>query len=175
MDPARPKPGRSVPAMARHPWGRTGWLFVTSVSVVLLALLGGGLRAQESPTLAVIVNPGVSATTLSADELASIFTRATRTWKDGGPVRALNLPAGTPERAEFDRVVLNMSPERSAQYWIDKQVRGDEPAPKAIGKADIVVRLISTLAGSIGYVPASKVDANVRVVARIRAGKVVAP
>ena len=174
MTPAKRELPRSMPAVMHHPWTRARWVFAALLALALLTLLSGRLRAQEPPVLAVIVNASVPATTLSAAELASIFTRATRTWKDGSMVRALNLPAGTPERAEFDRVVLNMSPDRSAQYWIDKQVRGEEPAPKAIGKADIVVRLIPALPGSIGYVPASKVDANVRVIARIRDGKVVA-
>jgi ABC-type phosphate transport system substrate-binding protein len=125
--------------------------------------------------LAVVVNPAAPVSSLSAAELASIFTRATRTWKDGTTVRALNLPPKSPERIEFDRVVLDMSPERSTQYWMDKQIRGEEPAPKAVGQVDILVGLLSTLRGSIGYVPEDKVDAKVRVVARIRGGKVVAP
>ena len=164
-----------MPAATRRPSIRARWALATLLALALLAALGGGLRAQQPPILAVIVNQGVPVTTVGAAELASIFTRATRSWKDGSPVRPLNLPPGTPERAEFDRVVLNMSPDRSAQYWIDRQVRGDEPAPKAIAKADIVARLIPTLAGSIGYVPADKVDAKSRVVARIRDGKVAAP
>lgn len=164
-----------MPAATRRPSIRARWVLSTLLALALLAALGGGLRAQQPPILAVIVNQGVPVTTVGAAELASIFTRATRSWKDGSPVRPLNLPPGTPERAEFDRVVLNMSPDRSAQYWIDRQVRGDEPAPKAIAKADIVARLIPTLAGSIGYVPADKVDAKSRVVARIRDGKVAAP
>jgi hypothetical protein len=125
--------------------------------------------------LAVIVNSQVSVAALGATELASIFTRATRTWKDGSTVRALNLSPGSPERVEFDRVVLDMSPARSAQFWIDKQIRGEEGAPKSIAQADIVLRLIPNLTGSIGYVPEEKVDATVRVVARIRDGKVVSP
>jgi ABC-type phosphate transport system substrate-binding protein len=175
MKPAQRNPGRPIPAATRGPSMRTRWMLTTLLALALLAALGGRLRAEAPPALAVIVNPEVPVTTLSAAELASIFTRATRGWKDGSPIRALNLPPGTAERAEFDRVVLDMSPDRSAQYWIDRQVRGDEPAPKAIGKADIVARLIPTLAGSIGYLPADKVDGKSRVVARIRNGKVVAP
>lgn len=131
--------------------------------------------AQTGTTLAIIVNPGVNTTALSAAELASIFTRATRSWKDGSTIRALNLPPGSPDRSEFDRVVLDLTPERSAQFWIDRQIRGEEGAPKAIAQAEIVVRLVANLAGAIGYVPEDKVDAKVRVIARVRGGKVVAP
>jgi hypothetical protein len=54
-------------------------------------------------------------------------------------------------------------------------VRGEEPAPKAITKADIVLRLVASLAGGIGYIPEDKVDDKVRVLAFIRDGKVVTP
>ena len=151
------------------------WSCAGLLGLLLAVVPSGHAPAEPSVRLAVIVNPAVPATTLGAAELASIFTRATRTWKDGTTVRALNLPQGSPERVEFDRVVLDMSPDRSAQFWIDRQIRGEEAAPKAIAQAEIVARLIPTLAGSIGYVPEAKVDAKVRVVARIHGGKLVAP
>ena len=146
-----------------------------TVFLVATSLAGDGPHAQQEVRLAVIVHPRVPASSLNAAELASLFIRATRTWKDGTPVRPLNLPPSSAERIEFDRVVLNMSPDRSAQYWIDRQVRGEEPAPKAITKAGIIAHLVPTLAGSIGYIPEDMVDAKVRVIARIRGGKVIAP
>jgi hypothetical protein len=151
------------------------WLAAALLALGLILLPSGPAPAEAEIKLAVIVNPALPVTTLNAAELASIFTRVTRAWKDGTTVRALNLPQGSPGRVEFDRVVLDMTPERSAQFWIDKQIRGQEGAPKAIGQADIVVHLVPTLAGSIGYVPEEKVDAKVRVVARIRGGRVTAP
>ncbi len=144
--------------------------------IVLVVLVSAGVAPAASPTpIAVIANPGVPATAVGAGELASIFTRAKRTWKDGSTIRPLNLQPGTPERAEFDRVVLDMSPDASAKYWMDKQVRGEEGAPKAVAQADIVVSLVATMSGAVGYVPENKVDARVRVIARIRDGKLVAP
>jgi ABC-type phosphate transport system substrate-binding protein len=151
------------------------WSCAGFLALALGLAPSGRAPAAAEVKLAVIVNPAVPVTALGAAELASIFTRATRTWKDGTMVRALNLPQGSPERVEFDRVVLDMSPDRSAQYWIDKQIRGEEGAPKAIAQTDIVVRLVPTMSGAIAYVPEDKVDAKVRVVARIRGGKVLAP
>ncbi len=171
--PARDR--RQSSSRAAGPRVRLRWWWAGVVASALLLAPSGATPANPGVKLAVIVNPAVPVTTLGATELASIYTRATRTWKDGTMVRALNLPPNSPERVEFDRVVLDMSPERSAQYWIDKQIRGEEPAPKAIGQADIVVRLLPTLTGSIGYVPEDKVDSKVRVVARIRGSKVLAP
>jgi hypothetical protein len=164
-------------ARARTLSGRLRRYCLPACQLVLLAMVLQSGRAPAAPavSLAVIVNPGSSVTALSFTELASIFTRATRTWKDGTAIRALNLQAGSLERIEFDRVILDMGPERSAQFWIDRQVRGEEGAPKAIAQADIVVSLVGTMNGALGYVPENKVDDKVRVVARIRGGKLVAP
>ena len=154
---------------------RLRWLLAAMVTVVSALAPRGSAPAQSATNLVVIVHSDVPVTSLSAAELASIYVRVTKTWKNGKTVRALNLLPSSPERIEFDRVVLDMSPERSAQFWMDKQIRGEEAAPKAIAQADIIARLVPTLSGSIGYVPESKVDAKVRVVARIRGGRVVAP
>ena len=145
------------------------------LALLALVLQSGRAPAASPVSLAVIVNPASSAGSIGFVELASIYTRATRKWKDGTPIRALNLKVGSPERVEFDRVILDMSPERSAQFWMDRQVRGEEGAPKAIAQADIVVSLVATMNGAVGYVPEDKVDAKVRVVARIRGGRLVAP
>jgi hypothetical protein len=166
---------RSAPSTRDRTPTRGKWALAALLAIAFVVALDGGLHAQQPPDLVVIVNEKVLATALSADELASIFTRATRSWKDGDIVIPLNLRPGTAERTEFDRTVLKMSPERSAQFWMDRQVRGEEPAPKAIARAEIMVRLVATARGAIGYVPADKVDATVRIVARIRNGRVGAP
>ena len=70
---------------------------------------------------------------------------------------------------------MHMEPEQSAQFWVDRMVRGEESAPKAIAKDIIVLRLVTTLAGAIAYIPEDKVDDKVRVVAFVRDGKVVSP
>ncbi len=174
------RPPRDVSRGRRRvPWALARvyrWCLPACQLVLLLAVVLSG-RAPAAPPvkLAVIINPQVGVGNVSSAELAAIFTRATRTWKDGSMVRPLNLPPGSAERMEFDRAVLDMSPEQSAQYWVDKQVRGEEGAPKAIAQTDIVVRLVATMSGAIGYVPEDKVDNKVRVIARIRGGKLVAP
>ena len=149
-------------------------------TLIVSLLLWGGISdspagAASSVRLAVIANSGVPVHSLSAGEIASVFTRAMRNWKDGSLIRPLNLSPGTAERVEFDRVVLRMEPEQSAQFWVDRIVRGEETAPKAIAKQEILLRLVETTSGAIGYVADDKVSSTVRVLARISDGKVVSP
>jgi hypothetical protein len=147
-----------------------------AILAAALALPGGSSPAAETQVrLAVVANPGVPVKSLGTSELAAIFTRATRSWKDGTAIRPINLPPGSPERVAFDRAVLHLEPEQSAQFWIDRMVRGEEPAPKAIAKVEVVMTLVPTLAGGIAYVPEQKVDDKVKVLAFVRDGKVVAP
>ena len=144
----------------------------------LLALAWPGVtgpRAESNVRLAVIAHPGVPVKSQDASELAAIFSRTQRTWKDGTPIRPLNLSPGSAERIAFDRAVLHLEPDQSAQFWVDKMVRGEDAAPKAISKADIVVRLVPNLPGAIAYVPEDVVDGKARIVAFIRNGKVVQP
>jgi hypothetical protein len=158
--------------------GRTGLRAGVGLATFAAALAfsgENGPRAQPSVRLAVIANPAVPVKALSASELASIFLRTTRTWKDGTAIRALNLQPNSPERVAFDRAVLHLDPDQSAQFWVDRVVRGEEQAPKAIAKADIVLRLVPTLAGAIAYIPEDKVDDKVKVLAFVRDGKVVSP
>jgi len=164
-------------AKTPRPVGRPRRYWPLGGQLALLATLlqSGQVPAAPSVSLAVVVNPATPVQTLGSAELASVFTRARRTWDNGMTVRPLNLQIGSPERVEFDQVVLEMSPERSAKFWIDRQVRGEEAAPKAIAQADIVVSLVGTMIGSIGYIPENKVSDKVRVVARIRGGRLVAP
>jgi hypothetical protein len=149
-----------------------------AAAAFLLALTwpgGTGSRAASSVQLAVIANPGVPVKSQDGSELAAIFSRTQRTWKDGTPIRPLNLSPGSAERIAFDRAVLHLEPDQSAQFWVDKMVRGEEAAPKSVSKVDIVVRLVPNLPGAIAYVPADAVDGKSRVLAFVRNGKVVAP
>jgi ABC-type phosphate transport system substrate-binding protein len=154
---------------------RGSWLAAVALAAVMTWSGNPGPSAQTSGRLAVIANPAVPVKSLSGAELAAIYSRTTRNWKDGSAIRPLNLQPGSPERVAFDRAVLHLDPDQSAQFWVDKMVRGEEGAPKAIAKAEIILRLVPTLAGAIAYVPEDKVEDKVRVLAFIRDGKVVAP
>ena len=129
----------------------------------------------DSAELLVIVGSGAGVERLSEEQLAAIFTRTTRHWPNDRAIVAFNLPAKTPLRVDFDRAVLHMSPEQVGRFWIDRRIRGGETPPREVPEPALVARLIAKLPGSIGYVPQSVKLDNVRVVARVRQGKVVAP
>lgn len=140
------------------------------IALLVIALLVGVARADAPPEIAIIVNADNQAT-ISAGYLEDLFLKKERFWSGDVPVVVL---AGTPDnpvRREFDRVVLGLDPEASARYWIDARIRSGEVAPKEISDPALAVKLVAKLKGGIAYVPASTALAGVRVIARIKKGK----
>jgi ABC-type phosphate transport system substrate-binding protein len=148
---------------------------------VLLALLASAplrpstLSSQAAIALVVITNAAVPEHGLDEDALRAVFLRKRLSWSNGQHVVPLNYPAGHPLRVTFDRTVLGFGSEQSARYWIDARIRYGTLAPRTMAVESILVRVVTQLPGSISYVPAGNTLSGVRVVARIEAGRVVAP
>lgn len=148
---------------------------MTALLLALTMLSGRSAGGETSQALAVVVNPGVPIERLSASELESIYTSTRRSWPDGTNVSAFSYAPESSARHAFDSAVLRMSPEDVARFWLDQRVRGGSRPPRQVPDPMLALRLAAKLPGSIAYVPESLVDASVKVVARIRSGRVVAP
>jgi ABC-type phosphate transport system substrate-binding protein len=129
----------------------------------------------SDPPLAVIVHPEVEAKQLNDVDLEAIFLTERRYWSGTKSIIPFNLPPRSDGRVLFDRVVLRMDPEGIARYWLDRRVRSGTPPPKQAPDPMTVCRLVAKLPGAIGYVPESMVTHEVRAIAIIRNGKVLAP
>ena len=126
--------------------------------------------AADPPELVVIVNPDNSVK-MSAAYLESLFLKKDRFWDGNAPVIAINAPPDTANRREFDRVILGMSPDTAASYWIDLRIRSGSAPPKEVADPLLAVKLVAKLKGAIAYVPAATAVTGVRVVGRIKRGK----
>jgi hypothetical protein len=58
-----------------------------------------------------------------------------------------------------------MSPDQVASYWIDRKIRGQSGAPKAVGSGELVQKVVSKVEHSIAYVRLDQVRPEVRVIA----------
>jgi hypothetical protein len=141
------------------------------VAVVVSTAVASSALADE---LVVIVNPA-NTESISASQLESVFLRKENHWSNGDKVVPFNLPPETTMRIAFDRAALGMSADETARYWLDQRIRSGITAPRELGDASLIVRLVARLAGGIGYVPSSSDLRGVRVIARIRGDKVTAP
>jgi hypothetical protein len=146
--------------------------------LIALAALAGPLQASRaeppSAELVVIVNPA-NRDRPSAAALERIFLRKELTWDSGERIIPLNASPDAERRRRFDRVVLGMSTDEAARYWLDLRIRSGGTAPREVSDPALAVKLVAKLAGTVAYVPADTQLAGVRVVARIRNDKVVPP
>jgi hypothetical protein len=153
----------------------TGRWFGCAALVAIALVLGGADTqpvAEPADNLAVIVHAD-NPVRVTAGELESVFLRHELEWPDGDPVIPVNATPDSARRKQFDRVVLGMSPDEVARYWLDQRIRGAGTAPREIGDAFLTLRLVARIKGAIGYVPEGSELRDVRVVARIRDGKLV--
>ena len=156
---------------------------VKRIGVVLLltAATGGILAFQPSVQsqlplrLAVVANAALSEKQLGVDELRAIFLRRRLVWSGGRHIVPINQPNNSPTRVAFDRAVLGFSPEQVARFWIDTRIRSGLQAPRTVAGDALIVNVVKLLPGCISYVAADQVSGAVRVVARIDAGRVLAP
>jgi ABC-type phosphate transport system substrate-binding protein len=151
----------------------TSWIAIIGL---LTAALVTPARALPSLDLAVIVNAQTSVSHMSAVEVETIFTRTQTRWSNGTPIVPINAPAGSEIRVLFDRVVLRLDPDDVGRFWIDRRIRGMGLPPRNLGDPTSVMRVVEKLDGAIAYVPEDLVsNARVKIVARIRQGKVLPP
>jgi hypothetical protein len=139
------------------------------LAVIVIATLARSVAA-EPPKLLVIVNPDNSVE-MSGAYLESLFLKKDRFWAGDAPVIAINAPPDSPNRREFDRVVLGMSANAAASYWIDARIRSGLAPPKEVADPLLAVKLVAKLKGAIAYVPAGTTVSGVRVIGRIERGK----
>ena len=132
--------------------GAIGTLFL-SPSWALLA------SAETKLRLAVVVAKSSPLDELSLQELKNIYRGDKLT---GTKLIPFAFAAGLPERIAFDQAVLGYSPKEAAQYWIDRKIRGQSGPPQTIDSAEVVMKVIANLPGSIGYVRASDVKSYVK-------------
>ncbi|MCC7382480.1 MAG: hypothetical protein IT384_11650 [Deltaproteobacteria bacterium] len=139
-------------------------------AIALAALLAPSSASSAEDELAVVVASGFDAT-IDANVLRAAFTSAERRWTGGEAIVALNYPPSHPLRVAFDRAVLELDPDGVGRFWVEQRIRGAPPPPRHVSSPQLVARLVGRLRGSIGYIPVAMVDPSLRVVARIRNGK----
>ena len=151
------------------------------VLLTCLSLLGAlgyppAGTARQPRDIYVIAHRHVSVSSLSHDELRPIFESRKTSWPDGSSLRAFNLPPSTRARQVMDEVVLSLTPDLMPRYWIDRRIRGEAGRPPTTVPSEaLMLQVIKSLPGAIGYAEAPATDGSVKIVARISADRVLKP
>lgn len=107
--------------------------------------------------------------------LESLFLRKERRWPSGELAIPLDYAPDQRARQLFDRVVLGMSPDEVARYWLDARIRSGRTPPREVAEPALAARLVARVRGAVAYVPPATDLRGTRVVAHISNGKVVFP
>lgn len=135
--------------------------------VVLAALLvpvtsAAGDKARRP--MAVVVATGAKVQGVSRADLRRCFS-GTIVYAGGIRLVPFNHPPTTKVRAAFDRTVLDMSPDEAGRFWIDRKIRGQSAAPRALPTSSYVNKVVAKFPGAISYLPADEVGAELKVLA----------
>jgi hypothetical protein len=125
---------------------------IVAALVLLGALIYVSSRAQTQapfPVL-VLVSAATGAGDISLGVLRSAFENQPTEYR-GNRLLPFNLPPGDPARVLFDKVVLRLAADRIGAYWIDQKIRTGMSPPRSVNSHDMLLRVIASLKGAIGY------------------------
>ncbi len=128
------------------------------------ALLAGNAHAQPAePTMVAIAHPASSEDVIPRASLRAIFGMLLQKWPGNTPVKVFVLRDDAPEHARFSKSVLQVFPHQLRMAW-DRQVfSGQGQYPEQLGSIQEMLSRVASTPGAMGYVKASEVDDNVRV------------
>jgi hypothetical protein len=131
-------------------------------SLVMLAPSDAEADAAREP-LAIISSKQGGITELSLYQLKRLYL-GDAVQGPKGELMALNREVKGAERLGFDRTVLGMSSDAAARYWIDRRIRGQSGAPRAVEPAGVIQRVVARVPRAVGYVLPRDVGPEVQIV-----------
>jgi hypothetical protein len=144
---------------------RRSFIATWLASLALLGAVGATTptRAKNPTRLAIVVASDSPITELSSHDLKRVYG-GDQVNSAGKRVVPLNQGAESPDRIGFDQVVLGLSAEEAARYWIDRKIRGQSGSPKAIDPPNLLLKVVMRLSGSVAYVQPGLVQSGLKVI-----------
>jgi ABC-type phosphate transport system substrate-binding protein len=138
-------------------------VFIRLAIAILVLITPTALQADPSPErIAVIINPSRQ-TSLSVDELAQVFLKQRRYWREGEPMLPVNREADSWQRELFTLLVFDQEVRQLEIYWNRQYYRGVLP-PATFASDEAVKRFVAINRNAIGYIRESLVDDSIRVI-----------
>ena len=147
---------------------RLGWTDVWVVTLISLVWACAAIASSPAPAtgapVAIIANPNVPVDDLSLTQLRKIFLGERQFWNSNVRIVLLAPSAVAREREIVLRLIYQMTEAQYNQYWIAMVMRAEvTSAPKTVSSAEVANELIAATSGSIGFIPAGKIQSGVKV------------
>jgi len=137
---------------------------VKAYLLLLCLFLGLTGPVAHGTELVVIVPASSPIEHLTLKQLARIYRRKILLGPSGTPWFPLNLPATHPLRTAFSKKVLGRLPEEMETYWNTQYFKGILP-PYVVASEEAMQQYVRSTPGAVGYVPACRLNGQVKVVA----------
>ena len=136
--------------------------------LVLALLCPGGLRAEDSPSIAVIVNPASGVDKLTRDEVIDIFLGRYRKLPSGRVAMPIDVTEEGTRRERFYELLVKKSPAEMSSYWARLVFSGTSSPPFQVPDTQTALDLVGSNPNAIAYVERSAVTPKVKVVLEIK-------
>jgi hypothetical protein len=137
----------------------------TIVSIVialsLVTLAGSDPAWADGKKLVVVVAKGSSVTNISRGDLKRCFIGEPVSLNDKALV-PFNAAPNSPDRSGFDQAVLGMSPDQVGRFWVERKVRGQSAAPRALPSPAHIAKVAAKFPGAIGYLTADQMTSDIQ-------------
>ncbi len=127
-----------------------------------LLIICTALISAHSNAADVIVNPGVSQSTISQNTLRAIFGMRLLQWPNGEPITVFVLPPKNPVHTNFIKERLGVFPHQLERSWDLLVFSGTGQPPISVKSEKEMLKRIAETPGAIGYLSRKDFDENVR-------------
>ena len=128
------------------------------VSVICLGIC---IPAQ-SREIAVISHPDANLTIQEPKQAAQIFLGKKKMLRDGTAIKIYDLPESDDRDSFYKRVTRKKSSQLHS-YWARQLFSGVANPPEQLDSEEDMLKIVSSIKGAIGYIDASQVTENVKV------------
>lgn len=116
--------------------------------------------------ICIIVNKSVDIELLDKGQILDIYTLNTRHWEDGSKITLIDYNGYNRTKKRYYKY-LGISYSKIQKIWLRKQFSGKAKPPITYKTEKEVVDIVASTTGAIGYVSASKVSNDVKIIATI--------
>ena len=120
--------------------------------VIAFGELSQSQDKKDGVSFKVIVNVSNPTEALKKDQISRLFLKKTTTWSRNQTVQPLDLPADSPVRKDFTKLIHGRSISAVKAYWQRQIFTGDGVPPPEKNSDEEVIKYVRENTGAIGYV-----------------------
>lgn len=136
-----------------------------SAALLLLGLFASGFAAAE---VVVVVNPRNPVASLTAEQVAQIYSGAVTSFPGGGAVVPFDQAEGSAPREEFLARVVGKTAAQYNATWSRLIFSGKGTRPKPLASSAEVRKAVSSDATAIGFIERAALDDSVKAVLSVK-------